>query len=1117
MKNILTTILFFSFFNLNALNRIYEFKHLSTENGLAGNTIYCMAQDSLGYAWIGTSRGLSKYDGYSFSNYFINQDTLTENWTILDIAIDAKNNIIIATLKHGLWLYCNNCRHFKVIDSINTQNVKINKICIADSSSIYIATDKGIFFGKYSTNDNDYRIVPFRIKEHPSIFSKCVFVDSKRNLWISTTDNTIIRYPLNHKQKPTIYSHQLQNGYKSEVLDFEEDQNGTLWAGTWGSGLLYYNTVDNAWQQYNFSKIEGSDIVTDILSANDGSLYVSTWGGGVEILSNNRKLEHRWKYNPTNPNGLNSNRIWSLMQDKGGNIWVGTDYEGGVNIFDYSNSDLKRYRVSSRGMSNTNVCTQFGSDKQQNVYIAGNFGIKKFDKDLNLLHWYNILQNDNDEIIAFDIFLDLNYILYASKFEGVIAFNTLTKRKEKITLEGINNLSDIEIIKIIGNKYDNSAWIVTKKNGLFKYYFPKNKAIAKTHPLHINDIAIDSKGGLWLATKKYGLVQFHAFSDSYSIVETGFTKDKNVLIVTADDKDNIYFFDQLNGLLVYNTKSNTTTQCKQDDFPLKNITNLAVDSLGSIWATTPSAIYNIKLSEKSLLYKKVFNDIKNSFFAPYSITHINNTAYIGSDFGFYSFSPSMQNFKQKNNNLNVVFTNIAVNSESIAKKDNPIEYTKQVTLAHNENNIDFYFSSMKHESVEDIAYYYMLQGFDNTFTISKKGINKASYTNLPAGTYYFKVAVIDNDGIKPFNKITITVLSPYWKQLWFILICIVMLIIIVIKIIKIRENSLIKTNALLQEEIDKRIFEISEQHQNLRKKNKILEDQKQLLEEKYEEKLSKQMEIANQRTNLQEQKLSIELHHRRIVENIRYAKKIQEMVLQPQECIQDIFPQSFLFLKPRDVVGGDFFWAQQFNNKKIIAIADCTGHGVPGAFMSILGYSLLKEILRINKDKSAAFILNTLNAKIQKSLSQNFGSSRSQDGMDISFCIVDYDTKTLNFAGANNPLFLVRNKELHVIKADKIPIGFYYRKGEFSDHIIEFESNDMIYLFSDGYIDQFGGERNKKFKGSTFKRIITEINHFDPNFQLSILKSTLKKWMKLSPDYPTLDQTDDIIIFGAKL
>jgi len=1102
----------------NASNALYEFKHLSSDNGLAGNTVYCMAQDTLGYAWIGTNKGLSKFDGYSFENYFVADDTLASNWTILDVAVDSRNNVFIATLNNGLWYYDRKLRVFHILDSINISNVKINDICIADSLSFYIATDKGLYVGQYA--DNTYEILPHKQQGTSATKEavKKVFVDSKKNIWIATTSKNIYRYQINNKTTPAIYNNNSKNGPNGVVLDFTEDNNGTVWAGTWGDGLFYYNSMKNAWESYSFHSIVGTTIITTLLSAHDGTLYFSTWGNGIGILSADRKSESQWSYNPANPNGLNNNKVWSLMQDNGGNIWIGTDFEGGINIFDYSNVQLKHFSLSTQSTSNhSNISRTFCNDNANNIYVGGSYGIQKFNKNLDCLKTFNILSDNSDIVTTLDIFPTQSHILYATKKGGVFLLNIATRKKEKITLENIAHKKDVEILKILTNRYDNVAWIATKHHGLYKYYLARNKATLATQKITINDIALDEKDALWLATQKYGLVQFQSFTDSYSIIETGITHEKNVLIVQPDSKGNIYFFNDDSGLMAYNTHSGVAISCKKNNFPLKNVKNMSVDSSGCIWVTTQESIYKIQYEDNALSYKKRFNDIENCVFAPNSIKYISGKIYIGSSAGFYTFNPFLENIKLRSNNSPVVLTNIFVNGESIHNKYKQIEHLKSLKLQYNKNSLEIGFSSMNHENVEDEYYYYMLQGFDENFHIAKHLTNKVHYTNLPPGKYLFKIAGIDNGDVHTYRTLSIDIQPPFWKQAWFILLCAILLLIIFIKFIKLREDSLVKTNMQLQKIIDERTSELSEQHKNLKDKNNTLQMQKKMLQEKFAEKKRKQEEIAIQRTNLQEQKLSIELQHRKILENIRYAKKIQEMVLQPQEFLSEVFPQSFLMQKPRDVVGGDFFWTFKHKKKKYIAIADCTGHGVPGAFMSILGYSLLKEILKNNKEESAAFILNELNSKIQKSLSQSFESTTSKDGMDISFCIVDYETMTLNFAGANNPLFLIKNKRLEVIKADKIPIGFYHRKGSFSDTSFRFEKGDSIYLFSDGYVDQFGGMRNKKFKVGTFKKLILEISSYPMRVQLSLLQDTLYKWMSLSPEFTSLEQTDDIIVFGAQL
>ncbi len=261
-----------------------------------------------------------------------------------------------------------------------------------------------------------------------------------------------------------------------------------------------------------------------------------------------------------------------------------------------------------------------------------------------------------------------------------------------------------------------------------------------------------------------------------------------------------------------------------------------------------------------------------------------------------------------------------------------------------------------------------------------------------------------------------------------------------------------------------------------------------------------------------EQNSLITEKNEKIQNSIKYASRIQQAVLPAQEYMKQILPEYFVFNKPRDIVSGDFYWVEEKGNKLIIVVADSTGHGVPGAFMSMLGVSMLNEI--INKDvcHGANRILNELRTKIKISLKQTGDKGEQKDGFDMAICIIDTENKTLDFAGAYNPLYLIRNNELIEIKADKMPVGIHVKEKEsFTAHQTNMKTDDMIYLFSDGYADQFGYKTKQKFKTKNFKKILLDIHKENIQKQEQILNDTFETWKGGN------EQTDDILILGLKI
>jgi serine phosphatase RsbU (regulator of sigma subunit) len=253
--------------------------------------------------------------------------------------------------------------------------------------------------------------------------------------------------------------------------------------------------------------------------------------------------------------------------------------------------------------------------------------------------------------------------------------------------------------------------------------------------------------------------------------------------------------------------------------------------------------------------------------------------------------------------------------------------------------------------------------------------------------------------------------------------------------------------------------------------------------------------------------------NKEITDSIKYAKRLQEAILPGNDFITKLFPESFILYKPKDIVSGDFYWFEQWGGKKLFAAVDCTGHGVPGAFMSIVGYNQLSQAVNESGLSKPNLILNALNKGITKALKQTLEGSAVKDGMDIALCSFDETTSILEYAGAYNSLWLIRNGKFTEVKADKKPIGVFI--GEelqmFTNHEIKLEKGDLVYVFTDGYADQFGGPKGKKFKYKHLQQLVIENSGLPMNEQQKILDATLEEWRGM------LEQVDDILMIGVKV
>jgi serine phosphatase RsbU (regulator of sigma subunit) len=417
----------------------------------------------------------------------------------------------------------------------------------------------------------------------------------------------------------------------------------------------------------------------------------------------------------------------------------------------------------------------------------------------------------------------------------------------------------------------------------------------------------------------------------------------------------------------------------------------------------------------------------------------------------------------------------------------------------NEKGISFDFSDIKFDPenkaiyVSIIApyyikknstrYQYFVEGLMNDW--SAWSTNQDINLIVKSGNFTLHVRSKDLWGnYSEIKSLKFTIEPPFTESTWFYALVIIVVIALFISISKIRERKLINDKKILERKVKERTIEIQE----------------------------KAEEIKTQRDEIMGQHDEILVQKEDITASINYASRIQKAVLPINDHFEKVFNDHFILYKPRDIVSGDFYWIAEDKDKIYFTAADSTGHGVPGAFMSMLGISSLNEIFGSKDDNLTAHkILNQLRAKIKFSLHQTGKEGENKDGMDMALCILHKNTNILEYAGAYNPLYLIRDGELQEYKADRMPVGIYHvERDSFTNHEIKIKKGDVIYIFSDGYVDQFGGPGETKFKSSNMKKLLVEINSKPMNEQKQILEDNFHKWKG------KLNQIDDIIFIGIK-
>jgi serine phosphatase RsbU (regulator of sigma subunit)/ligand-binding sensor domain-containing protein len=439
----------------------------------------------------------------------------------------------------------------------------------------------------------------------------------------------------------------------------------------------------------------------------------------------------------------------------------------------------------------------------------------------------------------------------------------------------------------------------------------------------------------------------------------------------------------------------------------------------------------------------------------------------------------------------------------------------KTVLKYRDNNVVFEFAAPFFEEESANQFSYKLEGFSSNWSKWNKE-TKAVFTNLPEGDYIFKVKSKNIYGVEStVAQFEFTILPPWYRTIWTYISYVILSILLVAGIVKYNARRLIQEKIQLEGIVRERTAEVVKQKEEI-------EEQKG--------------EIEKQRDTVMGQRDLIMAQKKDITDSIQYASRIQRALLPSENLLNQNLPENFVLFRPRDIVSGDFYWMSQKGSKSYVVAADCTGHGVPGAFMSMLGISFLNQIVNVSDICQADLILNELREHIIKAFKQSGQTGETKDGMDLALCVIDWSLMNVQYAGANNSLYyvrplteaekaevhdesnplpdnVIRNEafELIDVKADRMPIGYSLKDQPFALKELGLASGTSLYISSDGYLDQFGGADGKKFMSKKFKQLLLKIQGSTMQEQREILNKTIDDWRG------EIHQIDDVLVIGIRI
>lgn len=1042
------------------------YKVMKNKKDVNVNTIF---QDKSGFIWVGTNQGLVKYNGIEFTP-FTTENSLLSN-EITAITQDSAGIMWIGHQNGSISIYDGeNFAPFKPEEGISS--VEISSFLISKSNTVWFTTyGEGVYYwgGKnrkrvYNINTDDGLL---------DNYTYSIVQGENSNIYIST-DKGICVYDTT--KQAIVDSITMSDGLPDNIvkhLCFTPDKK--LWIAMEDGGLCSY---DIETKKFNLVSnwIFGS--INDFVIVNPSEFWISTKRNGIVKLNIDANGV-AWYKEYGKSQGL-SVQTKTVFLDREHNIWISS--KEGLTL--RKNNCIEF--LDEHDNFNIKNIYNLAFDKKGCIWVASQEGLfKVIISEMGKISVQKVLDNPTSFLLFISVYCDSEGFIWA----GTYGYGVYRINPDDLTYKVFNTnngLANNNVISISGKK---DTILFSTTGGGVSIYDSKNPKSFKTLSIdngltsnYIYCSFIDSKSRLWFGTDGGGIAcmtkgVFQKCEDQrdslFSRVFYSITEDQSGKIWFASADKGIYIYDgsafktinEINGLRTNSIRSITRTR----DGKIMLVSNEGID----LYDETNKTFEYWGEEDKVAYQEPSLNS---------AVTDSKGTIWIGTQEGVISYTPSMDTTIQQEPNLQI--THRLLYSKQVSQFKTKFSYTQ--------NYFTFQYIGLWYKAPAKLQYRYKLEGADIGWSAPTRTL-QANYSNLSPGNYRFVVEVSHIPGkwiSSPNATYSFIIKPPFYFTWWFISAMVIIIVIGIFAIIKYRTAKLERDKDILEEEVRKRTREIQMQKEEIETQRDEIEEQHQFVTEQRDR-------IATQ--------------NRDIKSSIEYASRIQQAMLPPIELIKHYFKEYFILYQPRDIVSGDFYYFNQREGKVIFAAADCTGHGVPGAFMSMLGVTLLNDVVTDINDFSAAKILTELRVRIKAALRQKGFDGETRDGMDISLCVFDPLKKRINFAGAYNPLFVVRNNELSVYAADKMPIGVFPREDDFTDQYVDLVENDMIYIFTDGYHDQLGGERNTKFLIKNFRNLIVEITNHPAQLQKELLAERIDLWRDEH------SQTDDMLVIGIRI
>jgi ligand-binding sensor domain-containing protein/serine phosphatase RsbU (regulator of sigma subunit) len=1033
----------------------YFFRQYSTEEGLSHPYVYSISQDLKGYLWIATGEGLYRFDGFEFELYS-KDDGLGDNF-ITKIFRDRSgrlwfghpNGSVSVTTGKGFSVVKDSLQFYGSVTDI-----------VQDREGMIWVTFQGQGLGAIDES-LALRSVPFSIDQEP--LSQLEYLGKNKFLIGSENDIFLCRHERTRGEMIVLESVGEYPG--SKVVEIISGQPGKYLITSQDEGIycFYYDSVNVSYTlQTVDSNHDGTlDNLQGGLFDSKGKLWVISMGNGIIRYDGNSGKGFRILDMISTENGLVSDNIRSVFEDREGNLWFGLFGNG---LMRYVDNNLS-FLGPDRSAGSAGIYSLAG-DAQELIFVHDD-KIMRIDPAGGEEQEIGILPGEysGDPVRAMYRGNDGRLWLGFDR-SGLAVSNPETNSYESVYISGDDLANSVNFLT--GEK--GYIWVATRR-GLCRIdqatgdrkWFTTRDGLPHNN---INQVYIDSLDRVLVST----LCREIHYIDSEGVIgrlDNGGIGGFSEVVSIKGSPGNILWIATMGRGILKIIEDRMINYTRNSGLLSDYCYSLTLDDEGMPVISHRGGISSINPVTNRIKTFSQLEGIRSSVeFYPNSVSKDNfGNIWFGTSEGLLRYTSRLLPGDLMPPLLNI--KSLTVDGQ---KMDPGIGLIK-LKSGHYEIVVEYV--GINFTNPENVLYQTKLEGYNKNWSELTPG-RRVSYDRVGYGKYQFKLRSINkNDILSEIpSGFTVQIRKPFYLAFWFYLAIVVLIGLLFYAILKTREAQQKQYQLRLQKELDERTHEVVQQ------------------------------------------KEKIELINNDITASIRYAQTIQASILPPIGKLKDRFPGAFVYYEPKDIVSGDFYWYDDLKNDKyLIVSADSTGHGVPGAFMSMIGTTLIKDIISNMSIQSPSQLLDHLNTELVKALTQNIETQQSNDGMDLVVIEIDLRTYKVRHASAMSSMIIHRGQEQIYVRGNSTPIGgqFNINVKSFDDQYFELSKGDRIYMYSDGYQDQFGGPDGRKIKMSGVKKFLQDIQNQSMDEQYESLKTNFENWKE------GVEQVDDVLFMGIEL